>query len=84
MARKNAAQKALAAAKAEAEKANAPAQDNEGGDIDEPPAKKSKKQQHRKDKRESHVSRAAGVRMQLSWPAWALSRRWRNSSDSLS
>lgn len=66
MARKNSAQKAEAAARKALENPEAVA--NEGGDIDEPPAKKSKKQQHRKDKRKTQFSNAArrGVR---AWPA---------------
>jgi len=56
MARKNAAAKAEAAARKAIE--NPEAEVNEDGEVDEPPAKKSKKQQHRKDKRKPHTRAA--------------------------
>lgn len=59
MARKNAAEKAkLAATKALEEAANPTVEATEDG---EPPAKKSKKQQHRKDKRQSSLRSPSAV-----------------------
>jgi len=69
MARKNAAAKAEAAARKALE--NPEAAMDENGDVEEPPAKKSKKQQHRKDKRKHDLGSRVIVMRFLLVGGWA-------------
>ncbi len=75
MARKNSAQKAEAAARKALE--NPEPTVNEDGEVEEPPAKKSKKQQHRKDKRKHSLTRCSRCsRLRTETGGWAYCPSW--------